>query len=485
MKLTVIGCGYLGATHAACMAELGHEVLGVEVDDAERALLADGRAPFYEPGLADLLAKHVASGALRFTDSFEEAGGFADLHFLCVGTPQMASGLGADTGQVESAVRSLAPHLRRPASVVGKSTVPVGTAAQMADLLASLAPVGADAELVWNPEFLREGFAVGDTLEPDRVVLGVAGARSEAALRDFYAPLTDGGTPIVVTDFATAELVKVAANAFLATKVSFINAVGEVCDAAGADVVALADAIGHDARIGRRFLNAGIGFGGGCLPKDIRAFVHRAGELGVEDAMSFLRQVDDINQRQRERAHPGRDRRCSAARWRAGGSACGERRSSPTPTTSATPPPSTSPGPPPPPRRPRHRLRPPGHRDRPGPGSPAWAHADSAIAAADGAEAPSSTSPSGRSSASIDIAAVTDVVAHQADSSTAATSSTSPPGATTAGRPAASATARSGQRSSSRREGVRPGRLATMRSGSSSSSRSTCQVWPPSVRCST
>ncbi len=303
MKLTVIGCGYLGATHAACMAELGHEVLGVEVDDAKRALLADGRAPFYEPGLADLLAKHVASGALRFTDSFEEAGAFADLHFLCVGTPQMASGLGADTGQVESAVRSLAPHLRRPASVVGKSTVPVGTAAQMADLLASLAPVGADAELVWNPEFLREGFAVGDTLEPDRVVLGVASVRSEAALRDFYAPLTDGGTPIVVTDFATAELVKVAANAFLATKVSFINAVGEVCDAAGADVVALADAIGHDARIGRRFLNAGIGFGGGCLPKDIRAFVHRAGELGVEDAMSFLRQVDDINQRQRERTH--------------------------------------------------------------------------------------------------------------------------------------------------------------------------------------
>ncbi len=214
----------------------------------------------------------------------------------------MASGLGADTGQVEHAVRSLAPHLQRPASVVGKSTVPVGTAARMADLLASLAPVGADAELVWNPEFLREGFAVRDTLEPDRIVLGVAGARSEAELRAFYAPLTDAGTPIVVTDFATAELVKVAANAFLATKVSFINAVGEVCDAAGADVVALADAIGHDARIGRRFLNAGIGFGGGCLPKDIRAFVHRAGELGVEDAMTFLRQVDDINQRQRERA---------------------------------------------------------------------------------------------------------------------------------------------------------------------------------------
>ena len=318
MKLTVIGCGYLGATHAACMAELGHEVLGVEIDDAKRARLAAGETPFYEPGLADLVAKHVASGRLRFTDSYEEAGGFADLHFICVGTPQLASSLGADTSYVESAVRSLAPHLARPASVVGKSTVPVGTARAMADLLASLAPVGAEAELVWNPEFLREGFAVQDTLEPDRLVLGVDGERSERDLRAFYAPLTDAGTPIVVTDYATAELVKVSANAFLATKISFINAVAEVCDASGADVVALADAIGHDARIGRRFLNAGVGFGGGCLPKDIRAFVHRAGELGVEDAMSFLRQVDDINHRQRDRAY-------QIAKAMVGGSVSGKR----------------------------------------------------------------------------------------------------------------------------------------------------------------
>ncbi len=302
MRITVIGCGYLGATHAASMAELGHEVLGVEIDDARRGALAAGRVPFYEPGLADLLARHVASGRLRFTDSYAEAGGFADLHFVCVGTPQLPSSLGADVSHVEAAVRSLAPHLTRPAYVVGKSTVPVGTAAAMADLLADLAPVGGEAELVWNPEFLREGFAVRDTLEPDRIVLGVASAGGEAALRGFYAPMAEAGTPFVVTDFATAELVKVSANAFLATKISFINAVGEVCDAAGADVVALADAIGHDVRIGRRFLNAGVGFGGGCLPKDIRAFVHRAGELGVEDAMSFLRQVDDINQRQRLRA---------------------------------------------------------------------------------------------------------------------------------------------------------------------------------------
>ncbi len=301
MKITVIGCGYLGATHAACMAELGHEVLGVEIDDAKRQALTEGRVPFYEPGLPELLAKHVASGRLRFTDSIEEAGAFADLHFVCVGTPQLESSMGADVSHVDAAVRSLAPHLTGPAYIVGKSTVPVGTAARLAAEVAATAPAGAEAELVWNPEFLREGFAVKDTLEPDRIVLGVASERAEKALTEFYAPITDTGTPLLVTDYATAELVKVSANAFLATKISFINAVAEVCEAAGADVVDLADAIGYDARIGRRFLNAGIGFGGGCLPKDIRAFVHRAGELGVEDAMTFLRQVDDINQRQRSR----------------------------------------------------------------------------------------------------------------------------------------------------------------------------------------
>lgn len=302
MKITVIGCGYLGATHAASMAELGHEVLGVEIDAAKRAALSEGRVPFFEPGLPELLSKHVESGALRFTDSFEEAGAFADLHFVCVGTPQQAESMGADVSYVDAAVRTLAPHLRPGTHhVVGKSTVPVGTAARLAGELRELAPDGVDAELVWNPEFLREGFAVKDTLEPDRLVVGVTSERAEQALRDFYRPITDAGCPLLVTDYATAELVKVSANAFLATKISFINAVGEVCEAAGGDIVDLADAIGLDARIGRKFLNAGIGFGGGCLPKDIRAFVHRAGELGVEDAMSFLRQVDDINQRQRVR----------------------------------------------------------------------------------------------------------------------------------------------------------------------------------------
>jgi UDPglucose 6-dehydrogenase len=301
VKITLIGCGYLGATHAACMAELGHEVLGVEIDAAKRAMLTEGKVPFFEPGLPELLAKHVASGRLRFTDSYEEAGAFADLHFVCVGTPQLESSMGADVSHVNAAVTSLAPHLTGPSYIVGKSTVPVGTAARLAAEVAATAPAGPDAELVWNPEFLREGFAVKDTLEPDRIVLGVASERAEKALTEFYSPITDTGTPLLVTDYATAELVKVSANAFLATKISFINAVAEVCEAAGADVVDLADALGHDVRIGRRFLNAGIGFGGGCLPKDIRAFVHRAGELGVEDAMTFLRQVDDINQRQRSR----------------------------------------------------------------------------------------------------------------------------------------------------------------------------------------
>lgn len=301
MKITVIGCGYLGTTHAACMAELGHDVLGVEIDDDRRAALTSGVVPFYEPGLGELLARHVASGRVRFTDSFEEAGDFGDLHFLCVGTPQMATGLGADVSHVVAAIASLAPHLHRPVLVVGKSTVPVGTAAHLAAALAAGSPVGDAAELAWNPEFLREGFAVQDTLTPDRLVLGVTSEHSERVLRDFYAPVIDEGTPVVVTDFQTAELVKVAANAFLATKISFINAIAEVCEVAGADVVDLADAIGHDVRIGRRFLNAGIGFGGGCLPKDIRAFVHRAGELGIDGTMTFLSHVDEINQHRRAR----------------------------------------------------------------------------------------------------------------------------------------------------------------------------------------
>ena len=299
LRLTVLGTGYLGATHAASMAELGFEVLAMDVDEAKVKLLADGHTPFYEPDLEPLLQKHLASGQLRFTTSYEEVAAFGDVHFLCVGTPQRKGEYAADMRYVDGVVDGLAPYLDRPCLVVGKSTVPVGTAARVQDRLSALAPAGAEAELAWNPEFLREGFAVADTLRPDRLVVGVTSERAEATLREVYAAAIAAGTPFIATDFATAELVKVSANAFLATKISFINAMAELCEATGADVTVLADALGHDERIGRKFLNAGLGFGGGCLPKDIRAFMARAGELGVDQALSFLREVDAINMRRR------------------------------------------------------------------------------------------------------------------------------------------------------------------------------------------
>ncbi|WP_199422809.1 UDP-glucose dehydrogenase family protein [Actinotalea solisilvae] len=301
MRISVIGCGYLGAVHAACMAKLGHEVVGVDVDAEKVALLASGRAPFYEPGLPELLAETMATGRLTFgTDVAAVAG--ARVHFVCVGTPQKRGENAADLRYVDAAVDALLPHLAPGDVVVGKSTVPVGTAEAVAARVAAVQP---EAVVVWNPEFLREGFAVQDTLHPDRIVYGLppgaAGETAGALLDEVYAtPLADG-TPQVVTDYATAQLVKVAANSFLATKISFINAMAELCEATGADVTQLADAIGHDARIGRRFLNAGLGFGGGCLPKDIRAFMARAGELGVDQALSFLREVDSINMRRRVR----------------------------------------------------------------------------------------------------------------------------------------------------------------------------------------
>lgn len=304
LKLTVIGTGYLGATHAAAMAELGFEVLGLDIDPAKIETLSAGRVPMYEPGLEELLRRHVAglpdsSGRLRFTTSWEEVAAFGDVHFVCVNTPQKHGEYACDMSYVDNAFESLAPHLERPALVVGKSTVPVGSAARLAARLAELAPAGDRAELAWNPEFLREGFAVEDTLHPDRIVVGVASEHAEKLLREIYATPVGEGTPFVVADYPTAELVKTAANAFLATKISFINAMAEVSEAAGGDVVKLAEAIGHDERIGKKFLRAGIGFGGGCLPKDIRAFMARAGELGVDQALTFLREVDSINMRRR------------------------------------------------------------------------------------------------------------------------------------------------------------------------------------------
>jgi len=304
VRISVIGCGYLGAVHAAAMAQLGHEVVGIDVDTAKVDALRAAKAPFFEPGLPELLAEASATGRLDFSTDMADAAS-ATVHFLCVGTPQKRGEFRADLTYVEAAFTELLPFVRPGDLVVGKSTVPVGTAEDLAARLE-----GTGASLVWNPEFLREGFAVQDTLHPDRLVYGVEsadgeptadGARARAVLDEVYATPLSEGIPLVVTDFATAQLVKVAANSFLATKISFINAMAELCEATGADVTSLADAIGYDARIGRRFLNAGLGFGGGCLPKDIRAFMARAGELGVSDALGFLKEVDSVNMRRRVR----------------------------------------------------------------------------------------------------------------------------------------------------------------------------------------
>ncbi|UBQ01502.1 UDP-glucose dehydrogenase family protein [Curtobacterium sp. TXMA1] len=298
MRISVIGCGYLGAVHAASMAKLGHEVVAVDVDPVKIGQLAAGQAPFFEPGLPETLDEALASGRIEFTTDTARVAG-ARVHFLAVGTPQGPTGA-ADLTYVDAAVTDLLPHLAPGDLVVGKSTVPVGTAARLAERVREVQP---EATLVWNPEFLREGFAVQDTVAPDRFVYGVpageVGACAVAVLDEVYAQALAAGTPRLVVDLPTSELVKISANAFLATKISFINAMAEIAEVAGADVTALADAIGHDDRIGRKFLNAGLGFGGGCLPKDIRAFQARADELGVGRSLGFLAEVDAINLRRR------------------------------------------------------------------------------------------------------------------------------------------------------------------------------------------
>jgi UDPglucose 6-dehydrogenase len=298
LRLTVLGAGYLGTTHAACMADLGFDVLGVDTDAQKVEQLNGGRLPFYEPGLGDLLRSGLDSGRLTFTTSYAEAAAFGDVHFICVGTPPQPGSDRADVSQVNGCVAALTPLLDRPCLVVGKSTVPVGTARRIAT---ELAERSRGVELAWNPEFLREGTAVADALAPDRIVAGVMSHRAEEILREVYARQLADGTPMIVTDLETAELAKVAANAFLATKVSFINAMAEVCEAGGGDVGALAQILGADPRIGSAFLRPGLGFGGGCLPKDIRAFIARAGELGAQEAVSFLREMDSINLRRRTR----------------------------------------------------------------------------------------------------------------------------------------------------------------------------------------
>jgi UDPglucose 6-dehydrogenase len=306
-RITVIGTGYLGAVHAASLASLGYEVLGMDVDAEKIAALAAGRPPFFEPGFDELLSEQVASGRLTFTNSYADVAAFGGddrantVHFVCVNTPQRKGEYAADTAYIDSVIDNLAPLLDVPTLVIGKSTVPAGTAARLTSRLRALSPAGDEMRLAWNPEFLREGYAIEDTLRPDRLVIGVQDEESEAALRDVYKPLTDTGIPLLVTDLATSELVKAAANAFLSTKISFINAMAEVCEAAGADVMLLSKALSFDPRIGGRFLVPGLGFGGGCLPKDIRAFMARAGELGADQALAFLKEVDAINMRRRAR----------------------------------------------------------------------------------------------------------------------------------------------------------------------------------------
>ncbi len=295
--LSVIGTGYLGTTHAVCMAHLGFDVVGLDVDAAKVDALSSGRLPFFEPGLPELLSKTLDTGRLRFTARYEDLA-HADVHFVCVGTPQKQGEYAADLTSVDASFGALLRVARRGSLLVGKSTVPSGTAERLAG---EVAAAGRDLELAWSPEFLREGFAIEDTLTPDRLVFGVRTARAEECLREVFADVIAVPTPVVVTDLATAQLVKVAANAFLATKISFINAMAEVCEATGGDVTQLSAALAYDPRIGGRFLQAGLGFGGGCLPKDIRGFMARAGELGVDQALTFLREVDAINMRRRAR----------------------------------------------------------------------------------------------------------------------------------------------------------------------------------------
>src|ERR1044072_769043 len=306
-RLTFLGTGYLGATYAICFAELGYEVVGFDVDEPKIAKLAGGHVPFHEPGLDELLRRNIAAGRLRFSTDYQEVAEFGDVHFICVGTPQRGDGMGADLTYVETSVVGLAQHLSRKALIVGKSTVPVGTAEWIEQLVGKHVAPELGVEVAWSPEFLQEGFAVEDVLRPNRIVVGVKSDWANGLLYSAHkgvfdlAATEDREVPLVITDFATAELVKVAANAFLATKISFINAMAEVCEVAGGDVTQLARALGYDPRIGNRFLPAGVGFGGGCLPKDIRAFQARAQELGAGEALRFLHEVDLVNLRRRTR----------------------------------------------------------------------------------------------------------------------------------------------------------------------------------------
>ncbi|MFF4010639.1 UDP-glucose dehydrogenase family protein [Streptomyces sp. NPDC001717] len=296
MRISVIGCGHLGIPHAAAMAEIGHEVIGVDVDQAKVDRLNAGECPIYEAGLPELLVRHTMSGRLRFTTEIREAADFADLHFIGVGTPIDADGRSYDTAQVYGAIRWLAPHLDRPCTIVGKSTVTVGTTRQVTALAQRLAPAAERVDVVWNPEFLREGHAVEDTLRSDRLIAGLTTTGAEKAIRAVYAPILDAGVPLFVTDPQTAELAKGAANTFLGLKISYINAVADMCEAADADISQIVDILGIDPRIGSGGMRPGIGYGGGCLPKDVRAFTASAAQLGAGRAADLLRAAEQINE---------------------------------------------------------------------------------------------------------------------------------------------------------------------------------------------
>ena len=298
-KIVVIGLGYLGATTAVALNKMGNRVIGIDPNPAKIATLEAGTLPFFEPGLDTALTEALATKQISFHCDYPQEAKDADIFLLCVGTPQAENSKAADLRYLESAIDQLAPFYGPNSIVVGKSTVPVGTAAKLKERLAQNVEFG--ARLAWNPEFLREGNALFDSLSPDRIVIGTDDSVSEKALEELYASLVEAGTPFVKTDMATAELVKVAANSFLATKISFINAMAEISEQVGADAVQLAEAIGYDARIGNKFLRTGLGFGGGCLPKDIRAFQARAEELGLGESVRFLDSIEQINFRRRQR----------------------------------------------------------------------------------------------------------------------------------------------------------------------------------------
>jgi UDPglucose 6-dehydrogenase len=295
MKLTIIGTGYVGLVTGTCFAEVGHQVICVDNDAAKVKLLKAGGIPIYEPGLEELVKKNTAAGRLSFTESTVEGVQKSDVVFIAVPTPPQPDG-SVDLSFIERVARDIAVGMTEYKIIVDKSTVPVKTGDKVAETIRRYCKSKVDFDVVSNPEFLREGFAVGDLMQPDRVVIGVRGERPVAAMKEIYEPFK---APIIITDINSAELIKHAANSFLALKISYINAIAAICEAAGANVQEVAHGIGLDERIGRRFLNAGIGFGGSCFPKDLSAFIKIAEQIGYD--FKLLKEVQHINADQMER----------------------------------------------------------------------------------------------------------------------------------------------------------------------------------------